>query len=95
MASSPTNTAAAKPETGSSTSTEVLIHLNAVSPELIEPTLSNLAAAFAGYPALVAIPETAAPNYTRIVDSLRVLPYTPAATSTIKWVHTAADYLSA
>lgn len=96
MASSPTNIAAAtKPEIGSSTSTEVLIHLNAVSPDLLEPTLSNLAAAFAGYPALVAIPETAAPNYTRIVDSLRVLPYTPAATSTINWVHTAADYLSA
>ncbi|HEU4636324.1 MAG TPA: hypothetical protein VFS41_09115, partial [Edaphobacter sp.] len=77
------------------TSTEVLIHLSAVSPDLLEPTLSNLAAAFAGYPALVAIPETAAPNHTRNIDSLRVLPYTPAATSTIHWVHPAADYLSA
>jgi hypothetical protein len=95
MASSLTHTASTHPETGSSTSTEVLIHLNAVSPELLEPTLSNLAAAFAGYPALVAIPETAAPSYTRNIDSLRVLPYTPPATSTISWVHTAADYLTA
>lgn len=94
MASSPINTATTHHETGSSTSTEVLIHLNAVSPELLEPTLANLAAAFAGYPALVAIPETAAPNHTRNIDSLRVLPYTPAATSTTHWVHTAADYLS-
>jgi len=94
MASSPTNTATSHPETGSSTSTEVLIHLNAVSPELLEPTLSNLAAAFAGYPALVAIPETAAPNHTRNIDSLRVLPFTPAATSTVNWVHTAGDYLT-
>lgn len=95
MASSPTNTATAKPETGAPAGTDVLIHLNNVSPELLEPTLSNLAAAFDNQSVLVAFPETAAPNHTRAFESLRLLPYTPAANSTINWVHTAADYLTA
>jgi hypothetical protein len=94
MASSPINTVSTKPDTGAPAGATVLIHLSTVSPEILEPTLSNLAVAFVDQPALVAIPESANLNSTRTFDSLRLLPYAPAAASKTQWVHTAADYLN-
>lgn len=94
MASSPINTASRKPDTGVSVGKEVLIHLSNLSPDVLELTVSNLATAFENQPVLVAIPETAGLNSTRTYESLRLLPYTPAASSATNWVHTAADYFN-
>ena len=94
MASTPTNTAAASPETALPAETSLLIHLTAVSPEAVEPALANLALAFPGQSLPVAVPDIA-PNLTstQTFNTLRLLPYTPAAQSTTPWVLTAADYL--
>ncbi|WP_035352183.1 hypothetical protein [Edaphobacter aggregans] len=96
MASTPTNTAAASPETAFPAETDLLIHLSAVSPEALEPALSNLALAFPGQTIPVAVPDIA-PNLTasQSFNTLRLLPYTPAASSTANWVLTAADYFNA
>jgi len=105
MASSPTNTAAATPDTGSPVSTDLLIHLSALSLDTLEPTLANLSAAFSGQTVLVAMPEIAMPQIATSQTAglgsvpsfanLRLLPYTPAAPSTTNWVLTASDYLNA
>jgi hypothetical protein len=94
MASTPTNTAAASPETALPAETSLLIHLTAASPEAVEPALANLALAFPGQSLQVAVPDIA-PNLTsaQTFNTLRLLPYTPAAQSTTPWVLTAADYL--
>jgi hypothetical protein len=94
MATTPTNAAAA-PDRPSPADTGLLIHLTAVSPEAIEPALSNLALAFSGMSLPVAVPDLA-PNLTasRSFDKLRLLPYTPAAPSATNWVLTAADYFN-
>ncbi|HTH53404.1 MAG TPA: hypothetical protein VL495_05605 [Edaphobacter sp.] len=94
MASTPTNTAAATPETSSTASTSLLIHLSSMSPEAVEPALANLAAAFPTQDILVALPESAQPNGIETAPNLRLLSYTPAAASATNWVLTAADYFN-
>lgn len=95
MASSTPNTAAAAvPDTGPPVSTNVLIHLSAVSLDFLEPALSNLAAAFHDQFVLVAIPEIDNLSSVPAFENLRLLTYTPAAPSPTSWVLTAADYLS-
>jgi len=93
MASTPTNTASATPDTGSPISTGLLIHLGAVAPDVLEPTLSNLAAAFPNQSVLVAAPDIPSLNSTQF-PTLNLLPYTPAAPTATNWVLTAADYLN-
>ena len=95
MASTPTNTAAASPETALPGETNLLVHLTAVSPEAVEPALANLTLAFPGQSLPVAVPDIAA-NLTsgQTFNTLRLLPYTPSAHSTTPWVLTAADYLN-
>jgi hypothetical protein len=94
MASSSTNTAAATQDPGSPSGINLLFHLSAVSPEALEITLTNLAAAFPDQTAFVAIPEIASSNPIQAPENLRLLPYTPAAPSPTSWVLTAADYLN-
>jgi hypothetical protein len=94
MASSPINTATSRPDAGSLVGTGVLIHLSTISPDTLELTLSNLSKAFVNESVLVAIPEMAGANSAGSFESLRLLPYTPAAVSSTPWVHTAADYLN-
>jgi glucosylglycerate synthase len=94
MASTPTNTAAAVPDTGSPASANLLIHLSTVSTETLEPALLNLAVAFPSQPVLIAVPEMANLNSVHTSDNLRLLPYAPAAPSATSWVLTAADYLN-
>ena len=95
MASTPTNTAAATHDSASPAETALLIHLTAISPEAVEPALANLALAFPGRSIPVAVPDIA-PNLTssQSFNTLRLLPYTPAASSTTNWVLTAADYFN-
>jgi glucosylglycerate synthase len=95
MASTPTNTAAASPQTAPPGATSLLIHLTAVSPEAVEPALANLALAFPGQSLPVAVPDIA-PNLTsaQTFNTLRLLPYSPTAHSTTPWVLTAADYVN-
>jgi hypothetical protein len=73
----------------------MLVHITTVSPETIEPALSNLALAFPGRALSVAIPDTA-PNFTASgsFDKLRLVHYTPAAVSSTNWILTAADYFN-
>src|ERR1700710_307652 len=94
MASTPTNPAAAAPTTDFPVSTGLLVHLSAVSAEVLEPALSNLAAAFPNQPTFVAVPEFANLASLQTFESLRLLPYTPAASSPTTWVLTAADYFN-
>ena len=96
MASIPTNTAAAAHDATSPADTGLLIHLTALSPEAVEPALANLALAFPGQSISVAVPDIA-PNLTssQSFNTLRLLTYTPAASSTSNWVLTAADYVNA
>ena len=70
----------------------LLISLVSLAPEAFEATLSNLALAFPGENVLVATPD-AAPQLSS-GSPLRLLPYTPSATSASAWVLTAADYLN-
>jgi hypothetical protein len=95
MATTPINTAALAPDISSPPETRLLIHLTAISPEAIEPALSNLALAFPGQSFSVAIPDVS-PNLTasQSFDRLKLLTYTPAAPSTTNWVLTAADYFN-
>jgi len=95
MATMPSNAATAAPDKQAQADSSLLIHLTAVSPEAIEPALSNLALAFPGMSLPVAVPDTA-PNLTasRSFDKLKLLPYTPAAPSATNWILTAADYLN-
>ncbi|MDE1177790.1 MAG: hypothetical protein PW789_14500 [Edaphobacter sp.] len=94
MATTPSNATTTAPVTASS-ETGMLVHITTVSPETIEPALSNLALAFPGIPLTVAIPDTA-PNLSagHSFDKLRLLPYTPAAVSSANWILTAADYFN-
>ncbi len=94
MASTPTNTAAAVPDTGPPVSSNLLIHLSTVSPDALEPALSNLSAALPGQPILVAVPESVNSGTVDSFANLRVLPYTPAAPSPVNWVLTSDDYLN-
>ena len=95
MATTPANAAALAPDVISAVETSLLIHLTAVSPEAIEPALSNLALAFPGQSFSVAIPDVA-PNLTasQSFDRLKLVTYTPAAPSATHWVLTAADYFN-
>jgi len=95
MASSPINTASASPESDMPAESSLLVHLTAVSPESLEPALSNLALAFPNQSFRVAIPDIA-PNLTsaHTFNTLRLVPYTPPAPSTTFWVLTAADYFN-
>ena len=95
MATTPINAAALAPDTTSLAETNLLIHLTAISPEAIEPALSNLALAFPGQSFSVAVPDVA-PNLTasQSFDKLKLLTYTPAAPSATNWVLTAADYFN-
>jgi hypothetical protein len=70
----------------------LLVSLVSLAPESFETTLANLALAFPGENILVATPD-AAPQLSA-GSPLRLLPYTPAASSTSTWVLTAADYLN-
>jgi len=70
----------------------MLVSLTPQAAEALEITLDNLAVAFSGQTVLVLTPDQL-PSLSQ--DSpLRFLPYTSAATSTVAWVHTAADYLN-
>src|SRR6185369_9881909 len=95
MASPPTNAAAASADATLPQEASLLIHLATVSPEALEPALSNLALAFPGQNIPVAVPDIA-PNVTasNSFNTLRLLPYTPAAPSTTAWVLTAANYFN-
>ncbi len=95
MAATPTNAATASPQTTSPIDAGLLVHITTVSPETIEPALSNLALAFPGKSLHVAVPDTA-PNLlgNGSFDKLRLLAYTPAAVSSSTWILTAADYLN-
>lgn len=94
MASTPTNPAAAVTETEPPPSTGLLIHLSTVSAERLEPALVNLAAAFSHQSVLVAVPEFTNLGSAQSFQNLRLLPYTPAASSPTSWVLTAADYFN-
>lgn len=94
MASTPTNPVTAPANTSSPLSSDLLIHLSAISSEAVESALSNLAAAFPTQSLFVAVPEAANLNAIESFPSLRLLPYTPAAASTTTWVLTAADYFN-
>jgi hypothetical protein len=94
MASTPTNTADAVPDAGSPVSSNLLIHLSTVSPDVLEPALSNLSAALPGQPILVAVPESVNSGTVHSYANLRLLPYAPAAPSPVNWVLTADDYLN-
>lgn len=93
MAASPTN-AAVPPEAAPSPAS-LLIHLAPLAPDALEATLSNLALAFPSQNVLVALPE--APNLAAQAsfNTLRLLPYSPAAstTSTTRTL-TASDFVS-
>jgi hypothetical protein len=95
MASTPSNTATADHEPAPPAETSLLIHLTALSPEAVEPALANLALAFPGQTIPVAVPDIA-PNLTasQSFNTLRLLTYTPAVSSTTSWILTAADYLN-
>ena len=95
MATTSTNTAALATDTATSAEASLLIHLTSVSAEAVEPALSNLALAFPGRSFAVAIPNVA-PNLTASssFDKLKLITYTPAASSTTNWVLTAADYFN-
>jgi hypothetical protein len=95
MAATPTNAATVATHTPSQAEAELLVHITTVSPETIEPALSNLALAFPGKSMHVTVPDTA-PNLigNGSFDKLRLLPYTPAAVSSANWILTAADYFN-
>jgi hypothetical protein len=94
MALTPTNSDAAVITTDQPVSTSLLIHLTAVSAEALEPALANLAVAFPDQPVIVAVPEFTNAGPIQTFETLRLLPYAPAATSPISWVLTAADYFN-
>lgn len=95
MATTPTNVSAAAADLPPQTDLGLLIHLTAITPETIEPALSNLALAFPGLSLPVAVPDIA-PNITGGLsfDKLQLLPYTPPAPSATNWLLTAADYFN-
>ncbi len=94
MASMPTNPATTAAETDPRLHTGLLVHLSTVSADFLEPTLENLAAAFSNQSVLVAIPELENLGSLKSFQNLRLLPYSPATTSTTSWVLTAADYFN-
>ena len=94
MASTSIHSASADATAGLSI-TGLLVHLSTVSPDVLEPTLSNLAAAFPDQSVSIALPESADLESIPSSQNLRLLPYTPAAApSPVSWVLTAADYLN-
>jgi glucosylglycerate synthase len=94
MASTPTQNDAATQPT-SATTGSLLVSLPPLANGALDAMLSNLAAAFPSQTVLVAAPAAAANGdaYPR-PDNIRLVPYSPAATSTTSWVLTAADYLN-
>ncbi|QNI37617.1 hypothetical protein [Edaphobacter albus] len=95
MASTPIHSAPADATPDASISTGLLVHLSTVSPDALEQTLANLAAAFPGQSVSIALPESSNLESIPPAQNLRLLPYTPtAAPSPISWVLTAADYLN-
>jgi hypothetical protein len=90
MASTQTNADA--PEIPVVTAPRLLVSLAPLPPEALEATLANLALAFPDQTVLVATPDPT-PQLSS-GGPLRLLPYSPAATSTSSWVLTAADYVN-
>jgi glucosylglycerate synthase len=90
MASTQTN--ADVPETPAATAPRLLVSLAPLPPEALEATLANLALAFPDQTVFVATPDPT-PQLSS-GGPLRLLPYSPAATSTSSWVLTAADYVN-
>lgn len=94
MASTSIHSASADATAGPSI-TGLLVHLSTVSPDVLEPTLSNLTAAFPDQSVSIALPESSDLESIPSAQNLRLLPYTPtAAPSPVSWVLTAADYLN-
>lgn len=91
MASTQTNVIAAAEALAAPGS--LLVSLVSLPAEALDSMLSNLALAFPGQTVFVATPD-AHPQLSS--DSpIRLIPYTPSATSTSTWVLTAADYFNA
>ena len=71
----------------------LLVVLTPLSPEGLERTISNLAAAFPGTMIRVATPDPIPPDISEL-PQFRALTYTPVAPSTGGWLLTAADFLN-
>ncbi len=78
------------PSPGTPAST-LLVSLTPLTPESLDLTLANLAAAFPNQLVDVATPD---PAPISAAENLRIATYTPAAAATTGWVLTAADYLN-
>jgi hypothetical protein len=71
----------------------LLVSLCPLSPEALEATLANLAAAFAGEPILVTTPDPAPPALAES-SGLRLTTYTSATAAPGGWILTAADFFN-
>ncbi|MEO6982815.1 MAG: hypothetical protein ABI072_06835 [Edaphobacter sp.] len=91
MVSAQTNADVAQ-EAPAAAATSLLVSLTPLPHEALEATLANLALAFPSQPVLVATPDPV-PDISS-GSPFRLLPYTPATSSTSAWVLTAADYLN-
>ncbi len=71
----------------------LLISLAPLAPDAMEPMLANLAAAFPGQTVTVITPDSGS-SVTSPTESIRLVPYAPAAASSTNWYLTAAEFLN-
>ena len=93
MATASPITESPTPASTALTTPTILVSLSPLSPDALEATLANLAAAFAGQDILVATPDPA-PATTPTSTHLRLTTYTPAIAAPGGWILTAADFLN-
>lgn len=79
---------------GSANQADLLVSLCPLSPEGLQLTLANLAAAFPDRTVLVATPDAAPGQPAAASESFRILSYTPSAPTAGSWILTAADFLN-
>ncbi|MEO6911237.1 MAG: hypothetical protein ABI158_09960 [Edaphobacter sp.] len=95
MASTPPHIATTTQPAPTAEAGHLLVCLPLLDNGALESTLANLAAAFPNRTVLAATPSAPNGAASPAPETLHLVSYTPATTSTVNWVLTAADYLNA